>query len=69
MYKNEEIIGKLLETPFFEKHDNMISLTFGFYGFCFACLRPVSCVLNVDSVSVVSILGCLSFFSNVSLKQ
>jgi len=41
------------------KHDKMISLTFCFlFVFCFACIRPVSCVGNVDSVSVVSILGC-----------
>jgi hypothetical protein len=29
------------------------------FFFCFfACLRPVSCVTNVVSISVVSILGC-----------
>jgi len=32
------------------------------YLFCFVCLRPVSCVPNVASVSGLSILDCLFGF-------
>ena len=32
------------------------------YFFCFVCIRPVSCILNVASFSGLSILGCLFCF-------
>ena len=51
------------------KHDNMISLTFGFQGFCL----PVFVLCLVCSMLTVSVqcpfLVALSFFSNVSLKH
>jgi len=36
---------------------------FLYHVFYFVCLRPVSCVLNVASISGLSILDCLLRFS------
>ena len=36
---------------------------------CCGCLLPVSCVPNVESFSILSILDCSSVFSNVYLHR
>ena len=41
----------------------LVSLVFCVVIFCFVCLRPVSCVPNVASLSGLSILDCLIGFS------
>jgi hypothetical protein len=44
-----------------------VAHVFSFLCCVFVCLRPVSCVPNVVSVSELHILGCPFVFSNVYL--